>query len=175
MKKISSYEIALSALSAAIATIFLTVGIYTEILLFTGYLFASIAMMLPLAKRCFWGYILSYTATCLLSLLFVSWRFWDMLPFALFFGLHPLINELQLKSKINRWVACAVKALWFDTVMYLVWRFIFGMTTSIPALDKYMVWIIVIVGTLFFGFYDNLAYRCRGVVNTTVARIERKK
>ena len=70
MKKISSHEIALSALSCAIATIFLTVGIYSAVLLFTGYLFAGIALMMPLAKRSYRGYILAYLATCLLALIF---------------------------------------------------------------------------------------------------------
>ena len=100
MRKISSHEIALSALACAIATIFLTIGVYSEILLFTGYLLASVALMLPLAKQSIRGYLLAYIATCLLSLLFNIGRFFDLLPFIAFFGLHPLINELQLKIKI---------------------------------------------------------------------------
>lgn len=175
MKRITAYEIALSSLACALATLFLTVGVYTEILLFTGYLFAGIALMLPLAKGSYGGYALAYIGSCVLSLLFVAWRFWDMLPFIIFFGLHPLVNELQLKIKINRWVACAIKAVWFDVALFLTWKFVFGMTTSVSALDPYMGWIIAVLGTLFFVFYDNLAYRCRALVNTTVARIERKK
>ena len=121
MKKISSYEIALSALATAIATIFLTVGVYSEILLFTGYLLSSVALMLPLAKQSYRGFALAYIATCLLSLLLNAGRFFDLLPFIMFFGLHPFVNELQLKIKINRWLACALKALWFDGTMYLIW------------------------------------------------------
>ena len=175
MKKFTSYEIALSALSAAIATIFLTVGVYTELLLFTGYLFASVALMIPLYKRFYFGYALAYLVTCVIALLFNAGRFFDILPFIAFFGLHPLVNELQLKTRINRWVACAVKAVWFDITAYLIWRFVFGMTTSIPALDKYMVWIIALFGTVFFVLYDNLAYRCRAAVNTAIARFDKRK
>ena len=120
MKKISAYEIALSSLSCAIATIALTIGVYSAILLFTGYLLACIALMLPLAKKSFVGYALAYGATCILSLIFNAARFFDLLPFIMFFGLHPLVNELQLKTKINRWVACGVKALWFDGTMYVI-------------------------------------------------------
>ena len=175
MKKISSYEIALSALACAFATLCLTIGVYTELLLFTGYLLASIALMLPLYKRCFWGYMLAYIATCIIALFFNAGRFFDILPFIMFFGLHPIVNELQLCVRINRWVACAIKALWFDVTAYIIWRFIFGMTTSITVLDKYMVWLIAIFGTIFFVLYDNLSYRCRAIVNTTLARIDTKK
>lgn len=174
MRKISSHEIALSALACAIATIFLTIGVYSEILLFTGYLLASVALMLPLAKQSVRGYLLAYIATCLLSLLFNIGRFFDLLPFIAFFGLHPLINELQLKIKINKWLACGIKALWFDGAMYLVWRFIFSMTTSISFVDKYFIPILLVVGTLFFVFYDYVSYKARAVVNTTVSRIIKK-
>ena len=174
MRKISSHEIALSALACAIATIFLTIGVYSEILLFTGYLLASVALMLPLAKQSVRGYLLAYIATCLLSLLFNIGRFFDLLPFIAFFGLHPLINELQLKIKINKWIACGIKALWFDGAMYLVWRFIFSMTTSISFVDKYFIPILLVVGTLFFVFYDYVSYKARAVVNTTVSRIIKK-
>ena len=174
MKKISAYEIALSALSCAIATIFLTIGVYSEILLFTGYLFACIALMLPLAKNSWWGFALAYFATCILSLIFNVARFFDLLPFIMFFGLHPLVNELQLKTKINRWVACGIKALWFDGTMYVVWRFVFGMTTTIPIIDEYIIPILLIGGTAFFIAYDYLMYKWRYAVNALMKRITRK-
>ena len=174
MRKITSHEIALSALACALATILLTIGVYSEILLFTGYLLSSVALMLPLAKQSFRGYILSYIATFLLSLLLNIGRFFDLLPFIMFFGLHPLINELQLKIKINKWLACGIKALWFDGTMYIVWRFIFSMTTSVWFVDKYFIPILLVAGTLFFVFYDYVSYKARGVVNTTVARISKK-
>ena len=174
MKKLSSYEIALSALACAVATVLLTVGVYSEILLFTGYLLGCIALMMPLAKKSYVGYALAYVATCILSILFNAARFWDLLPFIMFFGLHPLIYELQLKLKINRWLAFAIKALWFDATMYLIWRFTFDMTTSIEFVDKY-IWLILLVGgTLFFVFYDYIMYKWRAIVNRLVRRIGKK-
>lgn len=174
MKRLSSHEIALSALACAIATVLLTVGVYSEILLFTGYLFGCIALMMPLAKKSYIGYALAYVGTCVLSLIFNVARFWDLLPFILFFGLHPLVNELQLKTKINRWLACGIKALWFDGTMFIIWKFVFGMTTSIAFVDKY-IWLILLVGgTAFFVAYDYVMYKWRAIVNRLVARIGKK-
>ena len=171
MKKISAHEIALAALSCALSTILLTVGVYSEILLFTGYLFGCIALMLPLAKGSYRGYALSYAATCILSFIFGAGRFLDLLPFVMFFGLHPLVNELQLKTKINRWVACFVKALWFDGSMYVIWRFVFAVTTEILFVDAYFLPILLVFGTIFFVFYDCAMYRWRATINVLVARI----
>ena len=174
MKKLSAYEIALSALSCAIATVLLTLGLYSEILLFTGYLFGGIALMLPLAKRSYLGYVLSYLATCILTLLFAMAKFMDVIPFVMFFGLHPLVNELQLKIKINRWLACGIKALWFDGTMYLIWRVVFSVVTGITFLDTYILPIILVLGTAFFVAYDYAMYRGRYAVNTLIARISKK-
>ncbi len=174
MKKISAYEIALSALATAVATVLMTVGVYSSVLLFTGYLFACIALMLPLAKKSWWGYVLAYVATCILSLIFNAARFFDVLPFIMFFGLHPLVNELQLKMKINTWVACFVKALWFDGTMYVIWRFVFEMTTTVSFVDQYIIPVLLIGGTAFFILYDYAMYKWRIVVNRLVERITKK-
>ena len=175
MKKFTARELALSALSCAFVTICMTVGVYSEILLFTGYLFSSVALMMPLAKQSYKGYALAYVGGSILSLIFNAARFMDVLPFILFFGLHPLINELQLKSKINTWVACFLKAAWFDLTMYVVWRFVFQMTTTVSLIDAYIIPVILIFGTAFFVFYDYTAYRCRMIVNRTIDRLTGNK
>ena len=173
-KRFSAYEIALSALSCAIATILLTIGVYSEILLFTGYLFSGIALMLPLAKKSYRGYAFAYVATCLLAFVFNSARMLDLLPFVMFFGLHPLINELQLKIKINRWLACGIKALWFDATLFIIWKFLMGDTTSMPILDTYFIPILLVFGSAFFVCTDYVMYRWRAVVNALVKRISKK-
>ena len=175
MKRLDSHQIALSALACAIATIFLTLGVYSAFLLFTGYLLGCVALMLPLAKQSYVGYILAYLASCILAFVFNAGRFWDLLPFVMFFGLHPLVNELQLRLKINRIVACVVKAAWFDATMYLIWRFIFGMTTAVDFLNsENILWILLVFGSLFFVLYDYLMYKWRAIVNVTVRRIGKK-
>lgn len=174
MKKLSAYEIALSALSCAASTMLLTLGIYSPILLFSGYLLGCVALMLPLSKKSYLGYALAYLGTCILSAIFASSRLLDLLPFVMFFGLHPLVNELQLKIKINKWLACAIKALWFDATMFVIWKFVFEATTAIAWIDQYILPVILIFGTLFFVVYDYCMYKWRGAVNMLLQRISKK-
>lgn len=174
MRKITAHEIALSSLACAITTLSLTIGVYSEILLFTGYFLGSVALMMPLTKRSFRGYILAYAASCILSTIFSIARFWEILPFIVFFGLHPLVNELQLKTKINRWLACALKAIWFDGAMILIWWLLYEATTPIEGLEKFIIPIILVLGTAFFVLYDYLMYRWRALVNRLVDRIAKK-
>ncbi len=176
MKKISAYEIALSSVACALGVMALTVGVWSEILLFTGYLLATFAMMLPLAKKSFLGYFLAYFATCILATIFNAARFWEIFPFTLFFGLHPVVNEVQLKGKINRWIACLIKAVWFDFTVYLIWRLVFQMTVPpIAGLEQWILPIILIASTLFFFGYDYCIFKWRLIINRLVDRITRNK
>ena len=93
----NSKEIALSAVACALGTIALTVGTLYSPMLFTGYLFACLCMMLPLSRGYFKGAALCFLAINALTLLFNGFNFFDTLPFTLFFGLHPIVNEWQAK------------------------------------------------------------------------------
>ena len=174
MKKISAYEIALSAISCAIAAIALTVGTLYTPLLFTGYLLACFALMIPLSKNCYWGDVLAFIGAGILALMFNGFNIFDTLPFLVFFGLHPLVNALQLKFKINRWIALAVKAVWFDAAMYVVWRFTLDMNLGIEFLDKYIIPVILIGGTAFFVFYDYVLFKYQISANRIINQIIRK-
>lgn len=96
MKK-NAKETALSAVACAFSTLGLTVGTLYSPMLFTGYLIACLCMMLPLSKGYFKGAALCFAATNVLTLLFNGFNFFDTLPYTLFFGLHPLVNELQAR------------------------------------------------------------------------------
>ena len=176
MRKISAHEIALSALSAALATVFLTLGTITPVLLFTAYLVACIALMLPLSRRFYLGYLFSYLVTGALTLLFCGVGFiFELLPFLIFFGLHPLVDELQLKFRWKKWISFALKAAWFDGAMYATWRFTFDMTTVIAIPHEIIILLLVVVGTAFFYAYDYTTFVGRAKVNALVNRLLRKK
>ena len=159
MKKISAYEIALSAVSCAIAAIALTVGTLYTPLLFTGYLFAGFALMIPLAKNCWWGDVLAFIGASLIALMFNGFNFFDTLPFIMFFGLHPLVN-----------------AVWFDASMYFVWRVVTGMAAPFgwEWVSRYIIPILLIGGTAFFFLYDYMIFKCQVSVNQIIGRIIRK-
>ena len=64
-----SFEIALSAISCALAIIFLLLGTLSGILLATGYIMAQICLMLPLSRGFYVGDVLAYIGTCILTVL----------------------------------------------------------------------------------------------------------
>lgn len=177
-----SFEIALSAISCAVAVVLLLVGFWSDILLATGYLFAMLALMVPLSKQFYRGGALAYLGTVILAIVMgAAARFWDLVPFIMFFGLHPLINALQLKFNINKWLALAVKTVWFDFTLWVAYVLIFGGVLGgaqsdnavYEFINRYIYWFIFVGGTLIFFPYDYLVFKMQVTVNKLVYRIRK--
>ena len=178
----NSFEIALSGISCAIAVLFLSLGILTDWLLATGYFLGIVALMLPLSKHFFKGAVFAYAATCILTVIMgAAAKFWDLVPFIMFFGLHPIVNALQVKYKLNTLIAFPVKAVWFDCTLIASYHLVFGGVlggTLLPEniyeiINKYIYLFIFTVGTAAFVLYDFLVMRSQVAVNTLVARIRK--
>ena len=165
----------MAGVATAIATLFLAVGNITSILLFVGYMVASIALSLPLAKGSYIGYAMAYVATLLLTVLIIGTAgyFIDLLPFILFFGLHPLLNDLQERLRIKKWLAFLVKCVWFDGAMLLFWWLVVQ-TTGVSWLDAYAVPIVLVGSTLYFALYDYAFYRLNKQIFALLSRILKK-
>lgn len=174
MKK-KSFQIALSAVSCALATVFMAIGLNVPMAFASGYLFASLALMLPLALDMRLGGFLAYAATVLLCLPFGGiQQFYKLVPFIAFFGLHPLVNYLQERMHINRWIALAVKAVWFVGAAELSWwLFDAAVEISLPYawMNDWAYVLVAAAGAVFFVFYDWLMRRCQKLVNVYVARL----
>ncbi len=177
-----SFEIALSAISCAVAVVLLLVGFWSNILLASGYLFAMVALMVPLSKQFYRGGALAYLGTVILAIVMgAAARFWDLAPFIMFFGLHPLVNSLQLKFNINKWIALAVKTVWFDFTLWVAYILVFGGVLGgadadnafFEFVNRYIYWFIFVGGTLIFFPYDYLVFKMQITVNKLVYRIRK--
>ena len=138
--------------------------------------------MVPLSKQFYKGAFLAYLGTVILAIVMgAAARFWDLVPFIMFFGLHPLANSLQLKFNINRWIAFFVKAAWFDFTLWVGYVLIFngvvGGAYAESGFFKFLndyIWLFIIAGgTLIFFPYDYLIFKCQITVNKLVYRIRK--
>ena len=175
-----AFEIALSGIACAAASGALALGILSGYLVATGYIFGILALMVPISKGYYVGDFLAHIGTCILAVaLGAASQFWSLVPFAMFFGLHPLVNALQLKFNINRWIALVIKALWFDATLVVAYLLVFEGVLGgefLPeqfyaVLNDYIYVFIFTLGTAFFIIYYWFIIRCQKTVNLVVQRI----
>lgn len=175
-----AFQITLSAISCAVAVLFLYLGTFNGYMLATGYFMASIALMVPLSKQFLWADFLAYLGTVLLTIVLGAVaKIWVLVPFVMFFGLHPLVNVLQIKYKVSRWLALVLKMIWFDVTLFVMYRFVFnGLIGSsewqiFELVDRYILVVIAVGGSLFLWVYDYFMFKIQIAVNRLVARIGR--
>ncbi len=179
-----SFEIALSGISCAVAGLGLSLGIMTGVgsLTAAGYFIGVLALMVPLSKQFFLGDFLAYMGTVILAVVLgATVRFWDIVPFAIFFGLHPLANALQIRFKINKWLALVIKALWFDATLiaayFLIYHAALGGSVFpqevYDVINRYIYLFIFTLGSAVFFLYDYLVFKCQIAVNKIVYKIKK--
>ena len=136
--------------------------------------------MVPLSKRFYKGALLAYVGTVILAVVLgAAVQFWKLVPFAVFFGLHPIANALQIKYKINKWLALLVKAVWFDGMLIASYHLIYGWLlggTIFPeelykVINDYIYLFIFTVGSVICFVYDYLIFKTQIAVNALVARV----
>ena len=140
-------------------------------------------MMLPLSRNFYAGGFATYLAACVLTLIMgVAGQFWNLVPFIMFFGLHPLVNALQDRFRINYWIALIFKALWFDCTLiagyFLIYHGLLGgeifPQEVYDTVNKYIYLFIFTLGTLVGVAYDLLVRRAQVIMNRLVFRIARR-
>ena len=164
--------IAISALSSAMALILLVFGSFVEVFDLSCLFMASLALMLPLAKDYKLGGFLSYLATVILGFLLTGFRIQVMLPFAIFFGLHPIVNYFQFKLKINKYFAVIIKAVWFVVTLYVMYFFTNMFISVHPLVQRYIYYFLAIGGAVFFVIYDYLMVKFQIGINAIVKRLK---
>lgn len=157
----SSRVIALSAISTAFTTIFLVIGNWFPTFSLSGAYMASLFMMIPLAKDTYKGAFLSYFATVILTGVFSGFfTRWDALfPFAVFTGIHPIVNRFftskgYVNTVLKKVLFIIIKGIWFIGTLILT-HFLFEIYTGeVEFIRKYIVPIMIVGGALVFPAYD---------------------
>lgn len=151
-----SKVIALSAVTTAFCIILLTFGAYVEVFDLSCLFLASLTLMLPLCKGYKLGAFLSYLASVLLGFILTGARFQILIPFAMFFGLHPIANYMQKEWKINKILALFIKTAWFVATLFITYYFTTMFIVEHEIVKKLINWVIPIGGSLVFWIYDFL-------------------
>ncbi len=181
-KPTKSFEIVLSAISCAVAAVALTVGCYVNVLFAAGILLAVFALMVPLSKDFIWGAALAFLGSALLAFMFYGFAIIKLVPYLVFFGLHPIVNHIQLKYVKKKWlhaIVLLVKAVWFDLAMWLSFEllavkvFAFDETTWYDFVMQYFHYVLWLGGTVVFVAYDIAIFLCQYSADKLIKRIRK--
>lgn len=164
--------IALSAITATFSIAFLVFGAYFSTFDLSCLFMASVAIMFPLSKDSVKGAFLSYLAVVLLSLIFVGGKFYISILYAVFFGVYPIVNYYQLKKNKIFSILTIIKLVWFVLTLLLMVYLFRLFTVTNPIIDKYLPFIVVIGGGIFFIFFDYVMLRFQKTTKILINRLK---
>ncbi len=166
--------IALSAIIAALCAILLAVGEFFPTFSLGSAFLAGVAVMVPLAKRSYWGAVLCVIAASLITMLVTGFsRFEAVVPFAFFFGVQPIVNRVQAEKNWNRWLLLVIKDIWF--VGFAVgYYFLFNLTLfeNNQDLNRFALPIIIIGGAIAYVVYDYLSFYFQRYIDILIKRMK---
>ena len=166
--------ISLSAVTTALAVIFLAVGAYVDVMDLSCLFMSSLMIMLPLSKKSVKSALFSYGATAILTLLLTmsTGKFAIAILFTFFFGLHPIINYLEKEKNWNRILLLVIKDVWF-IVTCLIMYDVFNLFTDLPPfIENYAIYVIIIGGAIIFIVYDVIMKRFQTFTNALIVRLK---
>ncbi len=167
-----SKVIALSALSTAFALIFIIIGAYFPTFDVSCLFMASLMVMLPLSKNSLKGALLCYGAVLILSFVFTLGHFEICIAFGLFFGLHPIVNYLQLTKFKKVWLLTILKTLWFLIVAFILFYILKMFIVENEFLNKFLPLVIILGGSLFFIVYDYAMLRFQKSLKILIEKLK---
>ena len=156
-----SKVLAISAISAGLTAICLTVGVYFEFAEFISLILSSISILLPLYYRSYKGAILCYLVGGLIGLIFCGFNLLSLVypAYFLFFGIYPIIKNLFVEKKVNKYISILIGFIWCMLCIYGIFFYcIFVLNMS---LNEFPLWIVenvyfllIPLGIFFFFVYD---------------------
>ncbi len=170
--------ISLSAISAALIAVLLTLGCYVEIIDLFTVVVASVFVVLPLYLKSYKGSVLCFLAGGILAFICSGFNYLSIIfpAYFGFLGLYPIIRFKLNDKKVSLTIIFTIGVIWCVATFYGIYYFYLfvlgGMFDGIPEfLSKYLVYIVAIVGIVFYFIYDRFIVIMRMFLDRNLSRI----
>lgn len=161
-----SKVITLSAISAGLVALILTLGSYLQITDVFCTIVSSVFVIMPLYYNSFKGSLLCYlvagVVAAIISLPTLTLSF--VLPsYAVFFGIYPIFKNFVLRKNVDKRLCFLVGLIWCILTFYGVYFYytaVMGLTfENLPQIiEEYLLVFVGVLGLIFFPVYDRFLF-----------------
>lgn len=174
IKKRTAYALALAGISAALALLFVWLGVVTRYVTIAFYAAAGLAVNVPLCKKYYASSIFALLVSVGLS--FLVGDVAAVSGYVLYFGPMALISAIMWEKRVKWYIAYPVKVVWINGAIAALYFGLKGIQVLAPDLAAALpYWAIAVVGTVALLLIDllmNYAYRN---LKTVAAKVIRDK
>ncbi len=164
--------VAISAICTAFTVLVLFIGTIYPPLDLTSILIASLIVMVPLSKGSALSAVLTVISSTVLALLFCAFRMQVILPYALFFGLHPILNYVIKQRGYKKRYWFVVKDIWFVLTVVLMQRFVEIFSIEIEFIQRFLYAFLVTASAIGFLAYDYMIIKFQQHIDLLIKRLK---
>ncbi|MCM1306194.1 MAG: hypothetical protein NC037_03340 [Bacteroides sp.] len=147
------YQLALAGISAAIALLFVGLSVLVRFSTVAFYVAASVAIMVPLAKRYYLAGFFAYAVAAALGFV-IAGDIYTVAGFVAYFGPMALITGIMYNKKVKWYIALPVKVVYINGALALLYFVCHTIMIDASIMDKLSYPIIALVGTIALVLID---------------------
>ena len=173
-----SKTLAISAISAALIALILTLGAYIEITDVFCIVISSVFVILPLYYKSYLGSFLAYLVGGVLAFIFSGFNILSIVfpSYIAFFGIFPLVKSIMADKGVNKWITYFVGLIWCVGAGYGIYFYYTGVMGL--ALNELPWWIsqnilyfVGAFGVVFYVIYERYVHLARVAMDKFLGKI----
>ena len=176
-----SKVVAISAISAGLVAIFLTIGAYFSVFDLVSVVLASVFVILPTYYNSYVGSALTFLAGGTIAFIFSAFNIMSIVfpLYIAFFGIYPIVKCIMLEKKFNKTLGCVLGLIWCVAVtfgVYFYYTEIMGQPLNdLPEfVQNYIMLFVAIVGAAFYFLFDRFIVLSKIIIDKYLGKILKK-
>lgn len=172
--KKTAYALALAGISAALALLFVWLGVVVRYVTIAMFAAAGVAVMVPVSKRYYVSAVFAYLVSAGLG--FLVGDVATVAGYAIYFGPMALISAFMWEKKVKWFIAYPVKIVYINGALAALYYGLQAIELLAPDVAAYFdYWAIAVIGTVALLLIDLLMYYVYRTVSRLTAKVIRDK
>lgn len=168
------YEVALGGIASAMALLLVWLSVVVPYGTIALYVFASIALLVPLTQKYYIATISAYIVSSLLAFAIVG----DILlisGYVVYFAPMSIISGIMLEKKVKSYITIPVKVVYIGLAIAFLYYVAGSIVVSDKLFDKVPFWAVEIVGMVALLAIDFLMGYVYQSIKNKVSKVLRKR
>lgn len=172
--KKTAYALALAGISAALALLFVWLGVVVRYVTVAMFAAAGVAVMAPVTKRYYASAVFAYVVSAGLG--FLVGDVTTVVGYALYFGPMALISAVMWEKKVKWYISYPVKIVFINGALAALYFGLQAIEVLAPDAAAYFdYWAIALLGTIALLLIDLLMNYVYRTMRKVLAKVIRDK
>ena len=172
--KKTAYALALAGISAALALLFVWLGVVVRYVTVAMFAAAGVAVMAPVTKRYYASAVFAYVVSAGLG--FLVGDVTAVAGYALYFGPMALISAVMWEKKVKWYISYPVKIVFINGALAALYFGLQAIEVLAPDVAAYFdYWAIALLGTIALLLIDLLMNYVYRTMRKVLAKVIRDK